>query len=97
MSLEKIIVKGAKEHNLKNIDVKNDGSTPPAAVTVTGSGIVAFVRDEELCKAYFGNRNTWELPNPRNQTVSHGEQAEVGYAVDPHANGWVFYIANPTP
>lgn len=82
---------------IDNIDVKNDGNTPPVAVTVTGSGIIAFVRDEELCKAYFGNRNTWELPNPRNQTVSHGEQAEVGYAVDPHANGWVFYIANPTP
>ena len=81
---------------ITNFDVKHDTSNPPVAQTVTGSGIVAFVRDEELVKAYFGNRNTWELPNPRNQTVSHGEQAEVGYAVDPHANGWVFYIANPT-
>lgn len=79
---------------IANTDVKNDGATPPVAVTVTASGILAFVRDEEYVKAYFGDRSSWELPNPRNKTVSHGEDAEIGFAVDPHANGWVFYIAD---
>ena len=79
---------------ITNFDVKHDTSNPPVAQTVTGTGILAFVRDEEYVKAYFGERDTWELPNPRNQTVSHGEQADIGYAVDPHANGWVFYIAD---
>lgn len=78
---------------IKNTDVKNDGATPPVAVEVDGSGIIAFVRDEEFVKAYFGESRTWELPNPRNATVIHGEEAETGYAVDPHANAWVFYIA----
>lgn len=81
---------------ITNFDVKHDTSNPPVAQTVTGSGILAFVRDEEFVKAYFGERSTWELPNPRNKTVSHGEDAETGYAVDPHANGWVFYIATPS-
>lgn len=79
---------------IDNFDVKNDADpTNPQPVTVTGTGIIAFIRDEENVKAYFGERDTWELPNPRNRSVSHGEQADVGYAVDPHANGWVFYIA----
>lgn len=78
---------------IKNTAVKNDGATPPVAVEVDGSGILAFIRDEEYVKAYFGQRRTWELPNPRNETVIHGEKAETGYAVDPHANAWVFYIA----
>lgn len=79
---------------IDNFDVKNDAApTNPQPVTVTGIGIIAFIRDEENVKAYFGERDTWELPNPRNRSVSHGEQADVGYAVDPHANGWVFYIA----
>lgn len=81
---------------ITNFDVKHDTSNPPVAQTVTGSGIIAFIRDEEFVKAYFGERTTWELPNPRNKTVSHGEDAETGYAVDPHANAWVFYIANPS-
>lgn len=80
---------------ITNFDVKHDTSNPPVAQTVTGGGILAFVRDEEFVKAYFGERTTWELPNPRNKTVSHGEDAETGYAVDPHANAWVFYIATP--
>jgi len=80
---------------IDNFDVKNDADpTDPKPVTVTGTGIIAFIRDEENVKAYFGERDTWELPNPRNRSVSHGEQADVGYAVDPHANGWVFYIAD---
>lgn len=79
---------------IKNTAVKNDSATPPVAVEVDGSGILAFIRDEEYVKAYFGNRDTWELPNPRNRSVIHGEHVDMGFAVDPHANGHVFYIAD---
>ena len=82
--------------DIKNTDVKNDGATPPVAVEVKQTGIIAFIRDEEAVKAYFGERDTWELPNPRQRTVIHGEQADIGYAVDPHANMHVFYIADAT-
>lgn len=74
------------------IYIKNDAIDKNNAIEQ--GGIVAFVRDEENVKAYYGDRESWELPNPRNRTVIHGEQAEKGYAVDPHANAWVFYIAN---
>lgn len=80
--------------NIANVDIKNNGATPPVATAIKQTGIIAFMRDEEACKAYFGERDTWELPNPRQRTVIHGEQADVGYAVDPHANAWVFYVAD---
>ena len=60
---------------------------------VTGTGIIAFIRDEDQVKAYFGEVESWSLPNPRDRSTIHGEQAETGYAVDPHLNAWVFYIA----
>lgn len=72
------------------IIVQNEGvDTDP----VTGTGIIAFLRDEEQVKAYFGEVESWSLPNPRDRSTIHGEQAETGYAVDPHLNAWVFYIA----
>ena len=61
---------------------------------VTGTGILAFIRDEEQVKAYFGDVDTWEVANVRDRSTIHGEQAETGYAVDPHLNAWVFYIAS---
>ena len=76
--------------NIKNVDVYNSNGT---AVAVEQAGIICFLRDEDYVKAYFGDRNTWEIVNPRERTVTHGEHADIGYAVDPHANGWVFYIA----
>lgn len=82
--------------DIKNTDIKNDGATPPVAVEIKQTGIVAVLRDEEACKAYFGDRESWELPNPRQRTIVHGEQADIGYAVDPHANVWVFYRADAT-
>lgn len=82
----------ASKISIDNVDVKKDAGTG-AAVTVTQSGILAFLRDEDNVKAYFGERNTWEVVNPRERTVIHGEHADIGYAVDPHANAWVFYIA----
>ena len=76
--------------NIKNVDVYNSEGT---AIAVEQAGIICFLRDEDYVKAYFGDRNTWEMVNPRERTVTHGEHADIGYAVDPHANGWVFYIA----
>lgn len=72
------------------IIVQNDGVDDDP---VTGTGIIAFLRDEEQVKAYFGEVESWSLPNPRDRSTIHGEQAETGYAVDPHLNAWVFYIA----
>lgn len=70
--------------------VENEGVD---ADPVTGTGILAFIRDEEQVKAYFGDVDTWEVANVRDRSTIHGEQAETGYAVDPHLNAWVFYIA----
>ena len=60
---------------------------------VAQSGIICFVHDIENVAAYFGDRRTWEMVNPRSEVVIHGEKAEKGYAVDNHANAVVFYIA----
>lgn len=73
------------------IIIQNDGVDDDP---VTGTGIIAFLRDEEQVKAYFGEVESWSLPNPRDRSTIHGEQAETGYAVDPHLNAWVFYIAD---
>lgn len=60
---------------------------------VTQSGIIAFAHDIENVAAYFGDRDTWEMPNPRSRVMIHGEHATKGFAVDGHANAVVFYIA----
>lgn len=67
------------EHDDLNADVSQDG-------------IIAFVHDVENVAAYFGDRRSWELPNPRSEVMIHGEKAEKGFAVDGHANGIVFYL-----
>lgn len=81
--------------NIKNAAVKADEQTGQA-VAIEQSGIIAFLRDEDFCKAYFGEIYTWEVANPRQRTTNHGEEAETGYAVDPHLNAWVFYVADET-
>lgn len=60
---------------------------------VEQGGIICFLHDIENVAAYFGNRRTWEMVNPRSEVVIHGEKAEKGFAVDGHANAVVFYIA----
>ena len=60
---------------------------------VKQSGIICFIHDTENVACYFGNRRTWDLPNPRSEVIVHGEKAEKGYSVDDHANAVVFYIA----
>lgn len=57
------------------------------------SGVIAFVHDIENVAAYFGNRSSWELYNPRSEVMIHGEKARKGFAVDGHANGVMFYMA----
>lgn len=81
--------------NIKNSDVKVDSQTG-AAIAIEQAGIICFMRDEDNVKAYFGDRRSWEIVNPRDETVVHGEKADLGYGVDPHANAWVFYIADET-
>lgn len=61
---------------------------------VAASGIIAFVHDIEHVAAYFGHRRSWEIFNPRQDLYVHGETARKGYAVDPNANGVVFYVAD---
>ena len=60
---------------------------------VKQSGIICFIHDTENVACYFGNRRTWDLPNPRSEVIVHGEKAEKGYSVDDHANAVVFYMA----
>lgn len=74
--------------NIKNDDIDEDNA-------IVQSGIVAYIRDEEAVRAHFGERYTWEDINKRDRLVTHGEQADKGFAVEPHANAWVFYRANP--
>lgn len=57
------------------------------------SGIICFLHDVDNVAAYFGDRYTWEIVNPRARVVNHGEQAEKGFAVDTYMNSFVFYIA----
>lgn len=60
---------------------------------VSQSGIICFLHDVENVAAEFGNRRTWEIWNPRSEVMVHGEKARKGFAVDGHANAYVFYIA----
>ena len=64
-----------------------------ASGLVEQSGIICFVHDIENVAAYFGNRRSWELFNPRSDVMIHGEKEDKGFAVDNHANSVVFYVA----
>lgn len=79
------------------ISVEN-GAFAVAVTNPTGkveqSGIICYLHDVEAVAAYFGDRRSWELVNPRANVVNHGEQARKGFAVDTYANSMVFYIAD---
>ena len=79
---------------VKNSDVAMTTDNPPVAKEISQSGILCVLRDEDAVKAYFGDRRSWEIVNPRDETIVHGEKADLGFGVDPYANCWVFYIAN---
>ena len=78
-----------------SIDITNKQliSDENATGNVKQSGIICFIHDTENVACYFGNRRTWDLPNPRSEVIVHGEKAEKGYSVDNHANAVVFYMA----
>ena len=77
------------------INVTNSGLVTTTNLTgnVTQSGIICFLHDIENVAAYFGERYSWEVVNPRSRVINHGEQARKGFAVDTYANSYVFYIA----
>lgn len=79
-----------------SISITNDALKNSTNLTgeVTQSGIICFLHDTENVAAYFGDRHTWEMFNPRSRVMNHGEQARKGFAVDNNANAFVFYIAN---
>ena len=82
--------------DVSSISVKNDGlvtETNPTG-TVTQSGIICYMHDIENVAAYFGYRKTWEMYNPKDEIMIHGEKARKGFAVDNFANAYVFYIAS---
>lgn len=77
------------------ISLKGDNLITDENLTgeVVQGGIICFLHDIENVACYFGNKKTWELYNPRSEVYIHGEKARKGYAVDGHANSYVFYIA----
>lgn len=82
--------------DVSKISVKNDGlvdETENTEGTLEQGGIICFLHDIENVAAYFGNRRTWEVWNPRSEIMIHGEKARKGFAVDKHANSYVFYVA----
>lgn len=76
------------------IDVTNSALITATNLTgnVAQGGIICFLHDIENVAAYFGERNSWEVYNPRSRVINHGEQARKGFAVDTYANSFVFYI-----
>ena len=79
--------------SIKNTQLANVGTIGEDGAFAQ-SGIIAFVHDEENVAAYFGERHSWEMMNPRSDVMIHGEKARKGFAVDGHANAVVFYIAS---
>lgn len=63
-------------------------------VEVEQSGVICFIHDVEHVAAYFGHRRSWEKYNERDDLYIHGDTARKGYAVDGHANGLVFVVAD---
>lgn len=80
--------------DISAIDVTNSALITAANLTgnVAQEGIICFLHDIENVAAYFGERNSWEVYNPRARVINHGEQARKGFAVDTYANSFVFYI-----
>ena len=74
------------------IDVKhNDISEGDPIIQ---GGIVAMLRDEDYCAAYFGDEYQWSQPNVRDRVSIYGYEYKKGYAIERHANAIVFYIAD---
>lgn len=82
-------------NDVSSISVKNDGliTEDNTKGEVVQSGIICYMHDIENVAAYFGYRKTWEMYNPKDEIMIHGEKARKGFAVDNFANAFVFYIA----
>lgn len=78
--------------SLSAIKIQNSAINSGNALTV--NGVVAFVHDIEHVAAYFGHRRTWEKYNDRDDVYIHGDTMRKGYAIDGHANGVVFIVAD---
>lgn len=89
---EEYLFADSSKINISNASIYANEETG-VAIPIEQSGIIAFLRDEDMVKAYFGDLYSWEVANVRERATNHGEEAETGYAVEPHANGWVFYVA----
>lgn len=82
---------------VSEIKVKHEaltGGAGAAAHIINQTGIIAFAHDIEHVAAYFGHRRSWEKYNEIQDLYVHGEVVRNGYAVDPNANGIVFYVAD---
>lgn len=82
-------------NDVSKISVKNNGLITETNLTgeVVQGGILCYLHDIENVAAYFGYRKTWEMHNPKDELMIHGEKARKGFAVDNFANAFVFYIA----
>lgn len=78
--------------SISTIKIQNSAINSGNAITI--KGIVAFLHDVEHVACYFGHRRTWEKYNERDDVMIHGDTMRKGYAVDGHANGIVFIVAD---
>ena len=74
------------------IDIKHKDISEVDPVVQTG--IIAMLRDEDYCAAYFGNEREWAMPNPRDEVSIYGYKFNKGYAIERHANAIVFYVGD---
>lgn len=77
------------------ISVKHKTLNSTSPYKYDATGVIAVIRDEEFVKAHFNKDYEWSMPNPRERTSLHGYQYNKGFAIDEHANAWVFYLADP--
>ena len=78
--------------DVSSINVSNDAINSGTAIEQ--AGIICFIHDVEHVAAYFGHRRTWEKYNERQDLYIHGDTMRKGFAVDGHANGLVFVVAD---
>lgn len=80
---------GCSEISIKHKDINGTN-------VYTKGGIVAVLRDEEFVGAHFGDEYQWSMPNPRQRLSIYGYEYKKGYAVDEHANAFVFTMVDYT-
>ena len=81
--------------SIENDDIKD--TTVYNSKVVEQDGILAFIHDIESCACCFYDKRTWEMVNPRDEVLIHGDKAEKGYGVDGNANAMVIFVQNTNP